>query len=49
MPTQEELELNKELRQRLELVNSDPEYEGARADRGRPVAVGAWWGSSFPP
>jgi hypothetical protein len=30
MPTQQEvLELNRELESRLELVNSDPEYEGA--------------------
>jgi len=34
MPTKEELELNRELQERLELVNSDPEYEGAEPTAG---------------
>ena len=34
MPTQEEQELNRELQERLELVNSDPEYEGAEPTAG---------------
>lgn len=35
MPTdQEVLELNRELDARLELVNNDPEYEGADPTRG---------------
>ena len=34
MPRQEELELNRELQERLEQVNSDPDYEGAQPTRG---------------
>jgi hypothetical protein len=35
MPTEQEvLELNRELNERLELVNSDPDYEGADPTAG---------------
>jgi hypothetical protein len=34
MATEEELELNRELAARLELVNSDPDYEGEQATTG---------------
>ena len=34
MPTQEELGLDRELNKRLELVNSDPDYEGAEPTSG---------------
>jgi len=40
MPTDQEiLELKRELAARLELVNSDPEYEGEQATRGDQVLL----------
>lgn len=39
MATDEELALNRELTERLELVNSDPDYEGEQATGGDQILL----------